>query len=244
MVLLHWLATKLRLVRGSRIEPQWHCFLQSAGLVPWGQRRVTLNPVRYYRVSRWLYIHGVPLLPGLVERLCILICHCYLPAGAEIGEAFEAGHWGFGIVIHPRTRIGRNVFIDQGVTIGGSRQRFDVPRIADNVFIGAGARILGDIDIGEGSLIAPNSVVVRSVPPKSIVSTASTRVTRMPARLNLHDLTGWPPWLTPENCSSEKPNLESSEELPSAPSTNSSTSRRKRIRWFRPRGGLIRARSR
>lgn len=180
----------------------------------------------------------------MVERLCILICHCYLPAGAEIGEAFEAGHWGFGIVIHPRTRIGNNVFIDQGVTIGGSRQRFEVPRIGNNVFIGAGARILGDIDIGEGSLIAPNSVVVRSVPPKSIVSTAQARVTRMPARLNLHDLTGWPPQFAPESGTVQAPKPESPRKIPSESSLNSPTSMDRRVHWFRRRERLIRPGSR
>jgi L-malate glycosyltransferase len=158
-----------------------------------------MNPVRFYRLARWLYLHRIPLLPRLFERFCILICNCCIPAAAEIGPGFQSGHYGVGIVIHPHARIGKNVFVDGGVTIGGNRQSARVPRIGDNVYIGAGARILGDIEVGEGCLIGPNAVVTKSVPPGSIVSTAAVRVTPMPARVNVYDLTGWPPELKQES---------------------------------------------
>ena len=150
-----------------------------------------MNPVRFYRLSRWLYLHRIPLLPKLVERLCILICHCYLPVSAEIGEGFQVGYWGFGIVIHPRSRIGKNVFVGQGVTIGGRSRRPEVPTIGDNVFIAAGAKILGDIDIGEGSVIGANAVVIESLPPRCVAAGVPARIIREDA--DVRELTGWPP---------------------------------------------------
>jgi serine O-acetyltransferase len=152
-----------------------------------------MNPVRFYRVARWMHLRGVPLLPKVVERLAVLIFHCWLPRGADIGGGFAVGHWGFGIVIHPRAKIGGNVFIDQGVTIGGSGGRAGVPRIGDNVFIGAGAKVLGDIEVGPGSLIGPNAVLVKSVPARTIVATGPARLTPMPAHMTVQELTGWPP---------------------------------------------------
>lgn len=150
-----------------------------------------MNPVLFYRLSRWCYLHGMPCLPSLVERFCILICHCYIPFRAEIGEGFQVGYWGFGIVIHPRTRIGRNVFVGQGVTVGGRSQRQGVPRIGDNVFIAAGAKVLGDIDIGEGSVIGANAVVIKSVPARCVVGGVPARVIR--ENIDVRELTGWPP---------------------------------------------------
>ncbi|MGH9434258.1 MAG: serine O-acetyltransferase [Terriglobia bacterium] len=150
-----------------------------------------MNPVRFYRLSRWFYLHGIPLLPKLVERLCILICHCYLPPAAEIGEGFQVGYWGFGIVIHPQSKIGKNVFVGQGVTIGGRSQKLGVPRIGDNVFIAAGAKVLGDIDIGEGSVIGANAVVIKPVAARSVVAGVPARVIR--ENVDVRELTGWPP---------------------------------------------------
>lgn len=73
-------------------------------------------------------------------------------------------------MIHPRAKIGRGVMIHHGVTIGGKSLRSGgVPVVGDNVYIGAGAKILGNITIGDDSLIGANAVVVKSVPAGSLV---------------------------------------------------------------------------
>lgn len=156
-----------------------------------------LNPLPYYRLARWLYVHRVPLLPRIIQRLNVFVFHCYIPYTVEIGEGFGLGYWGLGVVIHPRTRIGCNVFVAQCVTIGGRGQREGVPRIENNVFIAAGAKVLGDIVVGEGSVIGANAVVVRSVPPRTIVGGVPARIIRN--NVNVYDYTGWPPSYPPKS---------------------------------------------
>ncbi len=149
-----------------------------------------LNPLTYYRLARWCHAHRIPFLPRLIQRLSVLVFHCYIPYTVEIGDGFELGYWGLGVVIHPNVKIGRNVFVAQCVTIGGRSQAPGVPTIEDNVFIAAGAKILGDIVVGEGSVVGANAVVIRSVPPRSIVGGVPARIIRQ--NINVEDYTGWP----------------------------------------------------
>ncbi|HMD98895.1 MAG TPA: glycosyltransferase [Terriglobia bacterium] len=154
-----------------------------------------LNPVAHYRVARWLHRHHIPFLPYFVQRLSFLMLHCHLPYRVEAGEGFAVGHSGISTVIHRGTRIGRNVFVGHGVTIGGRNRSERVPRIEDNVYIAPGAQVLGDIVVGEGSLIGANAVVLHSVPPRSIVAGVPARVIR--ENINIYDYTGWPLSLAP-----------------------------------------------
>jgi len=137
------------------------------------------------------------MLPRIIEKFNVLVFHCYIPYQAEIGEGFEVGYWGIGVVIHPRTKIGQNVFVSNGVTIGGRNELPNVPRIENNVFIATGAKVLGDITIGQGSIIGANAVVIRSVPPRSIAVGVPARISR--ENINVRDYTGWPKSLPPEN---------------------------------------------
>ena len=155
------------------------------------------NPVSYYRLARWLHLRGIPLLPRIIEKLNFLVFHCYIPYQVEIGKGFEVGYWGVGVVIHPRVKMGRNVFVSNGVTIGGRNELPNVPRIEDDVFIATGAKILGDITIGEGSVIGANAVVIRSVPPRCIAVGVPARITR--ENINVRDHTGWPKSPPPED---------------------------------------------
>ena len=83
------------------------------------------------------------------------------------GKGLLLPHNGLGVVIHPKVVIGKNVKILQNVTIGG-REGSGLPIIKDNVEIGAGAVILGNIIIGSHSKIGANAVVISNVPDNSI----------------------------------------------------------------------------
>lgn len=89
----------------------------------------------------------------------------------QIGEGFYLGHWG-SLVINPKTIIGKNCNIAQGVTIGqqnrGKNEGY--PIIGDEVWIGPNAVIVGKINIGKNVLIAPNAYVNFDVPDNSVVS--------------------------------------------------------------------------
>lgn len=88
----------------------------------------------------------------------------------QIGEGFYLGHWG-SLVINPKTKIGINCNIAQGVTIGQQNRgkNTGIPTIGNEVWIGANAVIVGGITIGDNILIAPNSYVNFDVPSNSVV---------------------------------------------------------------------------
>lgn len=72
----------------------------------------------------------------------------------------------YGIIVHPQAVIGRRVTLMQQVTIGGRDHRENIaPLIGDDVYVGAGARVLGDVRIGQGVVIGANAVVTRDIPP-------------------------------------------------------------------------------
>lgn len=88
----------------------------------------------------------------------------------QIGEGFYLGHWG-ALVINPKTKIGKNCNIAQGVTIGQQNRGKNIgtPTIGNEVWVGANAVIVGKIQIGNNVLIAPNSYVNFDVPSNSVV---------------------------------------------------------------------------
>ncbi len=100
-----------------------------------------------------------------------------IPASATVGEGLYVGHFG-GIVVSGRAVIGRNCNLSQNTTIGKSNRgpRSGVPTIGDNVYIGPGAVIIGNITIGNNVAVGANSVVLHSVPDNAVVVGAPARV--------------------------------------------------------------------
>ena len=134
------------------------------------------NIVNYYRFSRWLAQHSIPILPRVIDYLIRLIFSCWMPHTVNAGPNLILGYGGLCIVIHSDVFIGENVHIDQGVTVGGNATSNGVPTIGDNVYIGAGAKILGPINIGSNSVVGANAVIVKDVPVGSLVAGIPGRV--------------------------------------------------------------------
>lgn len=78
-----------------------------------------LNAIFFYRISRWLYIHHIPLLPKLITLLIFLVYNSKVPYQAQIGKGTKLGYGGIGVVIHKNTIIGNNCVVSQQVTLGG-----------------------------------------------------------------------------------------------------------------------------
>ena len=116
----------------------------------------------------------------------------YIPSPCHIGKTSKFAYGGIGLVIHDKTRIGEGCIIGQGITIGGRNGIKEVPVIEDNVFISAGARILGNVNIGHDSIIGTNAVVLRDIPPYSVVAGVpeklSQKLPRKPSMKNIDSL--------------------------------------------------------
>lgn len=123
---------------------------------------------RYFRKANWCWKHHIPVLPGLIMRMCRVIYSVDLPYTCEIGKNVVFQHNGLGCVIHSRAVIGEGTEIYQNVTIGGRNGRGH-PVIGKNVFIGAGACILGGITIGDNAVIGANATVIEDVPEGGVV---------------------------------------------------------------------------
>ena len=124
-----------------------------------------LHAVMFHRVAHWLHGKGVPVIPRFISQIARFFTGIEIHPGAEIGKGLFIDH-GMGVVIGETSVIGDNVTLFQGVTLGGTGKERGKrhPTISDNVTIGAGAKVLGNITIGEYSYIGANAVVLKDVP--------------------------------------------------------------------------------
>lgn len=129
-----------------------------------------LHALWSYRFSHWLWGHNLKLAGRLVSQLTRWLTGIEIHPGAKIGKCFFIDH-GMGVVIGETAEVGNNVTLYHGVTLGGTSAEKGKrhPTLDDNVVVGAGAKILGAIEIGANSRIGANAVVVRPVPADSVV---------------------------------------------------------------------------
>jgi serine O-acetyltransferase len=129
-----------------------------------------LHAVWAHRLSHWLWAHGARLLARWVSQLARGLTGIEIHPGATAGPGLFIDH-GMGVVIGETAEIGANVTLYHGVTLGGTSisKGKRHPTLCDDVVVGAGAKILGAITVGEGSRIGANAVVVKPVPPNAVV---------------------------------------------------------------------------
>jgi serine O-acetyltransferase len=148
-----------------------------------------MNVMTLYQVGRWCYLHHIPLVPQIMYRLIFLLAGAVVPMSVEIGEGTQFAYGGNGVVLHGRTRIGRNVLIAPQVTLGGRAGLDDVPIVDDDCYLGAGAKILGPIRLGRGAVIGANAVVLIDVPEDGVAAGVPARVVRVgksPCQCRVH----------------------------------------------------------
>jgi serine O-acetyltransferase len=133
-----------------------------------------------YRLAHWLRRKGVPFIPRAISQLARWLTGIEIHPGAKIGQGFFIDH-GMGVVIGETAEIGDFVTLFQGVTLGGTGKERGKrhPTVGNHVVVGAGAKILGAIRIGDNVKIGANSVVLKSVPPHSTVIGVPARIIKM-----------------------------------------------------------------
>jgi serine O-acetyltransferase len=129
-----------------------------------------LHAVWAHRFSHWLWRHDLKTIARFSSQLARSLTGIEIHPGASIGSGFFIDH-GMGVVIGETAEIGREVTLYHGVTLGGTSLEKGKrhPTIGDRVVIGAGAKVMGAIHVGDDSRIGANAVVVRSVPANSVV---------------------------------------------------------------------------
>jgi serine O-acetyltransferase len=135
---------------------------------------------QYHRLAHTLFRWRVPVLPRLISHLSRFLTGIEIHPGAEIGEGFFVDH-GMGVVIGETSVIGDNVTLYQGVTLGGTSQQHVKrhPTLGNNVVVGVGAQIIGNITIGDNAKVGAGSVVIDSVPANATVVGVPGRVVAM-----------------------------------------------------------------
>ena len=129
-----------------------------------------LHAVWGYRITHWCWSHRFFLLGRWLSQVFRLLTAIEIHPGAQIGRRLFIDH-GLGVVIGETAIVGDDVTLYQGVTLGGTGKDHGKrhPTIEDEVVIGSGAKVLGNITVGRNCRIGAGSVVLRSVPENSTV---------------------------------------------------------------------------
>ena len=144
-----------------------------------------LKAIRMHRRAYWFWNHGMPFIARWISQKCSRRTGIEIHPAVKIGKRFCIDH-GTGIVIGETTEIGDDVMLYQGVTLGGTGKDTGKrhPTICNNVMIGAGARVLGPVVIGNNTRIGSGAVVLENIPenctavgvPAKVVKSDGVRV--------------------------------------------------------------------
>jgi len=160
-----------------RYSPDERGFFKHYLLVPGFRYTFWMRTAKYFKTNQDL----ISTLGYFVTRF-FLKRYGYrygisIPYNTEIGFGLYIGHYG-GIVISPDTMIGKNCNINHGVTIGSTYggKHPGIPTIGDNVYLGPGSKVIGNIIIGNNVAIGANSVVTSPIPDNAVVVGVPGRV--------------------------------------------------------------------
>src|SRR5512134_1785656 len=123
-----------------------------------------------YRIAHWFWVRRLYLIGRMISQFVRNQTGIEIHPGATIGTQLFIDH-GMGVVIGETAEVGKNVTLYHGVTLGGTSLNKGKrhPTLGDRVVVGAGAKVLGAIEIGEDSRVGANAVVVKPVPSNAVV---------------------------------------------------------------------------
>jgi serine O-acetyltransferase len=129
-----------------------------------------LHAIAYYRIARLFHTLGLGFLARVISQFGRFMTGVEIHPAANIGRGLFIDH-AMGVVIGETAVLGKNVTLFQGVTLGGTGKQKGKrhPTLGNHVVVGAGAKVLGNIHVGERSVIGANAVVVKDVPAHSTV---------------------------------------------------------------------------
>lgn len=171
--LLVWLFFREEIKAAQKRDPAAKGFLEVMLLYQ------GLHALIAHRVAHFFYRIHLYFLARLLSQISRHFTGIEIHPGAKIGRRFFIDH-GMGVVIGETAIVGDDVLLYQGATLGGTglEKGKRHPTIGNNVVIGAGAKVLGNITVGDNSYIGSNAVVIKDVPPNSTVVGVPGRITK------------------------------------------------------------------
>lgn len=129
-----------------------------------------LHAIWLHRIAHHFYLKGWVLVPRMINTFSRFLTGIDIHPGAKLGPGLFIDH-GMGLVIGETAELGSNVTLYQGVTLGGTGKEKGKrhPTIGNNVVVSSGAKVLGSFKVGDNSKIGSGSVVLKEVPPNSVV---------------------------------------------------------------------------
>lgn len=136
-----------------------------------------LHAIWLHRIAHHFYLKGLVVFPRLLNTFSRFLTGIDIHPGAKLGPGLFIDH-GMGLVIGETAELGSNVTLYQGVTLGGTGKEKGKrhPTIGNNVVVSSGAKVLGSFKVGDNSKIGSGSVVLKEVPPNSVVVGVPGRV--------------------------------------------------------------------
>lgn len=132
-----------------------------------------------YRAMRFCQTHHLRPLAAFFYRLNACLTHATIGRNADLAPGFVIVH-SVGVVINTNVRAGRNLVVNHNVTLGAERNK--TPVLGDNVYIGAGAKVIGGVRIGSDVRIGANAVVIKDVPDGATVVGIPAQIVRIYGR--------------------------------------------------------------
>jgi len=124
--------------------------------------------VRVHKVSRWLSDRRLTWLSYLIDTVIRIVYAARIPAAAEIHSTVHFSHNALAVVVTKESRIGPRSIIGTHVMLGSRWPLKGAPHIEEDVIVHTGARVIGPVRIGRGSVIGANAVVLEDIPPFSL----------------------------------------------------------------------------
>lgn len=137
------------------------------------------HAIVFHRLAHFVWNLKIQFLSRAISQFARFLTGIEIHPGAQIGEGLFIDH-GMGVVIGETSIVGNDVSLFQGVTLGGTGKETGKrhPTLGDNVVVGTGAKILGNIHIGDNSYIGANAVIIKDVPANATVVGVPGRITR------------------------------------------------------------------
>jgi serine O-acetyltransferase len=138
-----------------------------------------VHALAFHRIAHWLWCKQVPILPRVLSHCGRFLTGIDIHPGASIGQGVFIDH-GMGVVVGETAIVGDYCLIYQNVTLGGTGKQTDKrhPTLGQNVVVGAGAKVLGNINLGDHVRVGAGSVVLRDVPEDCTVVGVPGRIVR------------------------------------------------------------------